>query len=129
MCVSDCPDCRALFEIDVEFSGDTVVRPDALVVCYPFEGERLRRAPDLIFEVVSPSSLWRDERVKHELYRIEGVVYYIRVYPERTLAQVFRLISNEYRLVGEFTGEKCTFELSKCSIDFDFARLWRRGLP
>jgi len=33
--LEDCPHCQALFEIDVEFAEDTVVRPDVLVICYP----------------------------------------------------------------------------------------------
>jgi hypothetical protein len=52
--LDDCPHCQAVFEIDVEFAQDTVVRPDVLVICYQPEGERLTRAPDLIFEVISP---------------------------------------------------------------------------
>ncbi|WP_413925962.1 Uma2 family endonuclease [Candidatus Accumulibacter phosphatis] len=60
----------------MEFAQDSVVRPDVLVICYQPESERLTRAPDLIFEVISPKTTRRDEVVKFDLYRTEGVSHY-----------------------------------------------------
>ncbi len=68
-----CPHCQAVFEVDVEFAQDIVVRPDVLVIRYQPESERLTRAPDLIFEVISPKTSRRDEVVKFDLYHTEGV--------------------------------------------------------
>ena len=124
--LDDCPHCQALFEIDVEFSEDTVVRPDVLVICYHPEGERLTRAPDLIFEVISAKTARRDEVLKFELYRAEGVTHYVLVYPETKKAKVWRLVEGEYRKVADFHDETHRFDLSKCSLDFDFSRLWKR---
>lgn len=78
----NCPHCQALFETDVEFSDDTVVRPDVLVICFAPEGERLTRAPSLIAEVVSPESARRDEHTKLALYAAEGVAHYLLLYPQ-----------------------------------------------
>ncbi|MEO1751242.1 hypothetical protein [Thiofaba sp. EF100] len=39
------PACQALYECDVRFSSETIVRPDLLVVCYPPEEANLTRAP------------------------------------------------------------------------------------
>lgn len=124
--LDDCPNCQALFEIDVEFAEDTVVRPDVLVICYQPEGERLTRAPDLIFEVISPKTARRDEVVKLDLYRTEGVAHYVLVYPDAKKAKVWRLVEGEYRKVADFHDETHRFELSKCAFDFDFSRLWKR---
>jgi Uma2 family endonuclease len=124
--LDDCPRCQALFEIDVEFSKDTVVRPDVLVICYQPEGERLTRAPALIFEVISPKTSRRDEVVKFDLYRAEGVAHYVLVYPDAKKAKVYRLIDGEYRIVGDFHEELHCFELPGCAIDFDFSRIWKR---
>lgn len=123
--LEECPACHAVFETDVEFSDDTVVRPDCMVICYDPEGERLTRAPELIFEVVSKSSARRDELLKHELYQGEGVTHYVLVYPDRRKAKVYRLIDGVYRKVGDFSKETLLFELSKCAIDFDFGFVWR----
>lgn len=124
--LDECPHCQAAFAIDVEFAEDTVVRPDVLVICYQPEGERLTRAPDLIFEVISPRTARRDEVLKFDLYRAEGVSHYVLVYPEARKAKVWRLVQGEYRKVGDFHDESCRFELSRCALDFDFGRLWQR---
>ncbi len=124
--LDDCPRCQALFEIDVEFSDETVVRPDVLVICYQPEGERLTRAPTLIFEVISPKTARRDEVVKFDLYRAEGVLHYVLIYPDAKKAKVYRLIEGEYRKVGDFHDESHCFELPGCTIDFDFSRIWKR---
>lgn len=120
-----CPSCEALFEIDVEFSEDTVVRPDVIVICFEPAGERITRAPELIVEVVSSSSARRDEHIKFQLYRDEGVTWYVLVYPAAAKAKVYRLVDGEYRKVGDFHDEQHDFELSRCSIAFDFGRLWQ----
>ena len=122
----DCLHCQALFEMDVEFSDDTVVRPDVLVICYVPEGERLTRAPDLVFEVISPKTARVDEVTKFDLYQREGVAYYVVVYPAAKKAKVWHLIDGQYRKVADFQDEAYRFDLSKCGIDFDFARLWVR---
>lgn len=75
--LEDCPHCEALYEIDIEFAQDTVVRPDVILICYEPEGERLTRAPELIFEVISPATARRDEQTKFQLYREEGVSCYV----------------------------------------------------
>lgn len=124
--LDDCPHCQALYEIDVQFSEDTVVRPDVLAICYEPEGDWLTRAPELIFEVVSKQSSRRDEVTKFELCQGEGVTHYVLVYPDLKKAKVYRLVEGAYRKIGDFSGERHIFELSKCHIDFDFARLWRR---
>jgi Uma2 family endonuclease len=123
--VDECPACHAVFETDVEFSDDTVVRPDCMVICYEPEGERLTRAPELVFEVVSTSSARRDELLKHELYQREGVTHYVLVYPDKRKAKAYRLVDGVYRKVGDFSKETMLFELSECAIDFDFGFIWR----
>jgi len=122
----DCPHCQALFEMDVEFSDDTVVRPDVLVICYAPEGERLTRAPDLVFEVISPKTARVDEVTKFDLYQREGVAYYVVVYPAAKKAKVWHLVDGQYRKVADFQDEPYRFDLSKCGINFDFSRLWVR---
>ena len=124
--LAECPHCQVLYELDVEFARDTVVRPDVLVICHEPEGERITRAPELIFEIISPQTARRDEVTKFRLYAEEGVANYIIVYPEAKKAKVWRLIEGQYRKVGDFHDEGHRFELSKCAFDFDFSRLWRK---
>ncbi|WPL17292.1 hypothetical protein Thiowin_02293 [Thiorhodovibrio winogradskyi] len=119
-----CPQCEVFYDIDVEFSADTVTRPDVLVVCNPLDGDRITRAPTLIAEVVSPNTARRDEQSKFQLYRDEGVSYYLLLYPKQAKAKVYRLVDGDYRKVGDFHRERCSIELPECEVDVDFARLW-----
>lgn len=124
-----CPSCEVLFEIDVEFAAETVVRPDLVVICYPAQGDRLTRAPELIVEVVSHLRSRRDEVIKYDLYQWEGVAYYILAYPDARKAKVYGLNENVYVKVGDFFDERLRFELSKCSFDFDFGSVWPKTNP
>ena len=120
-----CLKCSAIFEMDWEISEETTVRPDNMVICYEPE-EKLTKKPEIIFEVISPSTSKRDEILKFELYQNEGVNWYILVYPENRKAKVYQLIDYSYRKVGDFSDEHCLFELEKCHIDFDFNLIWRK---
>ena len=120
-----CTQCHAVIETDVELSQDTVVRPDSMVICYEPE-ERLTRAPELVFEVISPTTARRDELLKFELYQTEGVKYYVLAYPDSRKAKVFQLMEGKYRKLGDYSAETITFQLSACQIDFDFNFIWRK---
>jgi Uma2 family endonuclease len=122
--LDECSRCEVLFEIDVAFSEDTVVRPDVLVICYEPEGERLTRAPELIFEVVSKTTARRDEETKFRLYRDEGVANYVLVYPQAKKAKAYRLVDGDYRKAGDFYDESHRFVLSNCAFKLDFSGIW-----
>lgn len=123
--LDSCDECYAFIETDVELADDTIVRPDSMVICYQPK-ERLDRTPDIIFEVISPSTSKRDEILKFDLYQSEGVQYYIIVYPDNKKAKVYRLTDRSYTKIGDFSDERYLFDLQKCRIDFDFGFIWRR---
>lgn len=121
--LESCPHCHAVIETDVELSQDTVVRPDSMVICYEPD-ERLSKAPELVFEVISPATARRDELLKFELYQSESVQYYVLVYPEARKAKLYQLTDGEYRKIGDYSDEIVTFQLSVCQLDFDFSFIW-----
>jgi Uma2 family endonuclease len=122
--LDECEECQALFEIDWYVSSDTVVRPDTLVICYEPD-EKLTKKPEVIFEVTSPSTVAKDEKVKFEIYEREGVRYYILVYPDDKVAKVYELKDGAYIKMGDFSEEKTVFDLPSCQLEFDFSRIWR----
>ena len=95
-----------------------------MVICYEPD-ERLAKRPEIVIEVVSPTSAKRDEILKSDLYKHEGVPYYILVYPDNKKAKVYELIDYEYRKIGDFGDETYKFETDKCSINFEFGLIWR----
>lgn len=85
------------------------VQPDILFVCaerWPadripyFEG-----APDLIIEVISPSSTRIDRVVKFTAYEQAGVAEYWIANPHTRAVEVYTLSAGEYALLGEYTGD------------------------
>lgn len=84
-----------LFEKDGDSPEDvdTVVEPDISVVCDKNKLDKYgcRGAPDLIVEVLSPSTLRHDRYVKLALYQRAGVREYWIVEPETQTVQVYTL--------------------------------------
>jgi len=123
--LDECQECQPFFEIDWFVSSDTVVRPDTLVICYEPD-EKLTKKPEIIFEVVSPSTVAKDERVKFDIYEREGVRYYIIVYPEEKVAKAYELKDGRYIKMGDYSDEKTLFRLPSCDLEFDFSKIWRK---
>ena len=71
---------------------DTMVEPDITVVC---DSEKLDRygcrgAPEMVIEILSPSTRRHDLSVKYRLYQKAGVREYWIVDPDTKTVQVFR---------------------------------------
>ncbi len=82
-----------LFEQDGDTPEDvdTVIEPDITVVCdkNKLDKHGCKGAPDMIVEILSPSSLRHDRLVKLNLYRRAGVREYWIADPENKSVQVF----------------------------------------
>ena len=64
--------------------ADNVVQPDIVVVCDPDKlanGRYIRGAPDLVVEILSPSTMKKDVSEKFELYERSGVREYWIIEP------------------------------------------------
>lgn len=77
---------------------DTVVQPDVLVVCDPSKLDRrgVRGAPDLVVEVLSPSTASHDQLLKRRVYEQAGVPEYWLVHPTDRMVSIYRLVNGEY---------------------------------
>lgn len=75
--------------VDVQLDADdkTVIQPDVLIVCdrSKFRNGRIFGAPDLIVEVLSPSSRKKDMHIKLSKYYDAGVREYWIVDPEKKM--------------------------------------------
>ena len=100
--------CRIFYApIDVFLSDDTVVQPDIIVVCDP---QKLQKkgcvgAPDLVVEILSPSTSKTDWKDKFTLYEEAGVREYWIVNPDENLLHVFRLTDGKFLLTGTYSAE------------------------
>ncbi len=92
--------CRALASpVDVRLSDLDVVQPDLIVVCDPTKVRRthIEGAPDLVIEILSPSTEQRDRGPKLDLYARTGVREVWLVTPFPPCVEVFVLDGPTYR--------------------------------
>lgn len=123
--LNSCKKCHALLPVDWRIAEDIVVQPDNLVVCGEVSGQYLTQAPEVIFEILSPTTASKDRNLKFELYEREGVQYYVIVDPETQMAKVYQRFADG-RFVKQLDAQKQTFsfDLGECQIDFDFSLIW-----
>lgn len=82
----------AIAPLDVYLDDFNFVQPDVLVVCDEKKiRDRIYGAPDLVVEVLSPSTSVKDRREKKSLYEKFGVREYVIVHPEEMLVERFFL--------------------------------------
>ena len=112
-----------LFEEEGDRPEDvnTIVEPDLVVVCDPgkLDDYGCKGAPDLVIEILSPSSRRHDRIVKLDLYQRAGVREYWVVNPEDRTVQVM-LLKDSYLLPVEDYGREDTAKvniLEDCTID------------
>lgn len=74
----------------------TVVQPDISIICDPekLDEKGCKGSPDLVVEVISPSTVRKDIRDKYYLYEKHGVKEYWIVYPFETIIERFILGEN-----------------------------------
>ena len=110
--------CEAFGEIDVHLSKKDNFIPDAMIVCNPdiVKEDGIHGAPDLVVEVLSPSTALKDRTVKLFTYAKHGVKEYWLVDPLNRIVEVYHLIEGKY-------------ELDKLCVDYrekDWERLTER---
>jgi Uma2 family endonuclease len=91
------PYCVRLFPA-ADLSDDTVLQPDLSVICDPskIDERGCNGAPDLIIEILSPSTSSKDKLIKFNLYLEAGVREYWVVDPEARLVEVHILDKGRY---------------------------------
>ena len=109
-------------QMDYKIADDTILRPDIALVCGQKDGAYIKKNPELIVEIVSPSSAMRDEKIKFSLYEAEKVPFYVLLYPEDLKAKIYALQGNKYEKISDLLEGSFNFEGIECNakIDFDF---------
>lgn len=102
---------------------DTVVQPDVMVVCHAdrLDDAGVRGAPDLVIEILSPSSRRHDLVRKFNLYLRAGVREYWVIDPDNNTAQSWVLHDGHYEARESFMGggQMPVAVLEGCQVDLD----------
>ncbi len=123
--IENCPKgCFVYQELDWIVDEHTVLRPDLIVVCKRVD-EYLKFTPEIVFEIVSKSTAFKDENVKFALYEREKVKFYALVYPDIKKMRVFELKDGKFEKVFDGDTGSFTFKI-KCPFEVDIEKVWRR---
>jgi Uma2 family endonuclease len=118
------PRVREQHEDDVA----TVVQPDVLVVCDPDKlvAKGIWGAPDLVVEILSPSTSRKDQHEKFALYERSGVREYWVIDPVSNWLQQY-ILAADGKYAAEVTFEKTGTVSSIVLPEFvlDVASLWQ----
>jgi len=89
---------------DVVFDEQNIVQPDLLIICdkNKITENNIQGAPDLVVEILSPSTALRDKREKRALYERFGVREYLIVYPAEELVERCALTDGRYGIADVF---------------------------
>lgn len=92
---------------------ENVVQPDITVICDPgkLDKKGCLGTPDLVIEIVSPSTSRKDKMGKFFLYEQAGVNEYWLVYPDDKLVEVFSLGTDGRYGRPDLYSEKNTIKL------------------
>lgn len=108
---------------DVYLDEKTVVQPDITLICDPDKRKKdgCHGAPDMVVEILSPSSAIHDLNIKKELYRKHGVREYWVVHPDYKLVQTFLLQNDAYISSATYVhpSKAKVNVLDDCEIDLE----------
>jgi Uma2 family endonuclease len=95
---------------DVYFSRQDVVQPDILFIASNRLGvikeNYIQGAPDLVIEILSPSSEEMDRQLKRKLYALHGVREYWIVNPDAKSIEVLTRQEGDLRIVQTFVADE-----------------------
>jgi Uma2 family endonuclease len=103
-----------------DLQDTNVFVPDIVVVCDPaiLDGRSINGAPDLVIEILSPSTAKYDRGYKFNQYQAAGVKEYWIVSPEEETVIVYTLEDGRYTAAAYKPGDKIALSaLPGCEID------------
>ena len=93
-----CAECQLYPEIEWRIASNLVFQPDLVVICRePNNPHYLDFPPELIIEILSPSTEAKDRGLKMERYAWYGVRFYMLADPQRQQLEAFQLEQGGYR--------------------------------
>lgn len=114
-----CDDCIVAIDVDWVIDNNTIVKPDVAIVCNE-KSDFITSAPGLIIEVLSPATAFKDRNVKFEIYRDQGVKYYLLVDPETKTCTIYQLINKQYKEEG---GIPSFVIHDNCKVNLDIEKI------
>ena len=105
----------------------TVVQPDITVICdeKKIDAKGCIGAPDLVVEILSPSTAYKDETEKLRLYEKHGVKEYWIVNPEAKYIMIYRIEEENYGKPEYLTEKEILKSRVLIGLEIDLAEVWK----
>ena len=95
---------RVLGEMDWIVDDHTTIRPDVMVARAPLGDDWLRKPPELVVEVLSPSTAAKDRIEKRSICEMAGVRYFLLADPVLKTLEAFALTGTGYTELSAKAG-------------------------
>lgn len=121
-----CKNCKVYDFIDIKVSEDTVLQPDAVVVCGEITKVFLDFPAALVVEILSPSTALKDRNNKFIIYQSQKIPYYIIIDVDKNEIEIYHLKEDDkYHLEKITPSELYTFHLDVgCAVELIPANIW-----
>ncbi|WP_066196222.1 MULTISPECIES: Uma2 family endonuclease [Gracilibacillus] len=119
-------DVRLLAEDKQDSDVNNVVQPDLSVVCEQdkLDDKGCNGSPDMIIEVLSPSSVKLDRWEKYQLYEQAKVKEYWIVDPINESVEIHWLAGQKYKFQGVFTKEDTVSVETLTGLNLELNRIF-----
>jgi len=116
---------------DVVLDETNVVQPDLLVVRdkSKMTDANIQGAPDLVVEVLSPSTSLKDKREKKALYERFGVREYLLVYPDDALVERYSLAEGKYAVADILNWDERLRLTAFPELEINLWEIFEKELP
>ena len=112
--------------IDIKAAEDTVVQPDAVVVCGEITKPFLDFPAAIVVEILSPSTAMKDRNNKFTIYQTKKIPYYIIIDVDKNDIEVYHLKEDgKYQLESIEADAPYSFHLDEnCSAEVLLKNIW-----
>lgn len=127
----DCEVYLSPCDVQLDMDNRTMLQPDLFVICreYDRKARALSGAPDLIVEILSPSSRWKDMMLKLTKYYQAGVREYWIIDPDHREIYVYDFSVPDFRLETYSFDSRIPIHLSGGACSIDFAKIHQKIAP
>ncbi len=124
---SGCKKCKVYDFIDIKVSEDTILQPDAVVVCKEITKPFLDFAAAIVVEILSPSTAMKDRNNKFYIYQSQKIPYYIIIDTDKSEIEIYQLDEDGKYQLQDFSQPKPFTFLpdNNCSIEVTLENIWQ----
>ena len=122
---SSCKNCKVYDFIDVKVSDDTILQPDASIVCKPILKNFLDFPAALVVEILSPATALKDRHTKFSIYEKTGIPYYLIIDTDNQIIEIYSLVNSQYQKIEFDVNKEFIFSLDDdCNIPVVLNNIW-----